>query len=70
MKSDREQPTVNGLKKIAGREEFRRALDNYRTSFLDDMVDATDMYSDRVSEVLGNVIEKLQRNQNYNDTLD
>lgn len=69
MKSDREQPTVNGMKRSAGKEEFRRALENSRSSFIDDLVDATDMYSDRVSEVIGSVIEKLQRNQNYNDTL-
>jgi len=69
MKSDREKPTVNGLKTSAGREEFRRALENSRSSFIDDLVDATDMYSDRVSEVIGGVIEKLQRNQNYNDGL-
>ena len=70
MKTDREKPTVNGLRKKAGREEFRRALENSRASFIDDLVDATDMYSDRVSEVIGGVIEKLQRNQNYNDTLE
>lgn len=70
MKTDREKITVNRLRKSAGREEFRRALENSRASFIDDLVDATDMYSDRVSEVIGGVIEKLTQNPNYHDTVD